>query len=73
MTKAITIKIPAPQFELHESVLLFWNGLEKRGRITDCRFELSSGVWSYQISGSSSYYPSDAIEPNMPNMKRLSA
>jgi hypothetical protein len=45
-----TIQVPAPMFELYESVTLRWNGIEYQTRIVECSFRLSAQEWVYQVA-----------------------
>ena len=64
-----TISIPAPKFELHQSVILYWNGAESDTRITERLFNLDDEVWLYQVAGSEKYYSSDVLDAEIARPK----
>jgi hypothetical protein len=63
------IQVPAPQFELHELVILHWNTQKISTRIARCWYRLDSGDWWYQVAAVSNevsedqFFPENAIEP----------
>jgi hypothetical protein len=63
-TKTKTLEIPAPKFELSESVYLYWNTESIETRITDRRYYADhlDGWWYEVWSIEGKYFFEDSLE-----------
>jgi hypothetical protein len=57
----LTIEVPAPQFDLYEFLILYWNGQEQTVKLVRRWLDLEDNQWWYKIQGSEVLYPENAF------------
>ena len=63
LTEWKTVNIPAPQFVLYESVILYWNEREIATSIVARWYEFDRQSWWYKVSNDERFYSGDVLAP----------
>lgn len=67
------MKIPAPLFDMYETVKVNWKGADYKGKIVRRLFDLNSveqGCWMYNVGTLQTLFPEEAIDSCYPRKNR---
>ncbi len=56
------IDIPAPKFELHELVTLYWDSTTHQSKVVARWYDLDRQTWWYKIANDDKFYSVDVLE-----------